>query len=284
MTHDHGGEWGTLLVVGALLAVATVYLVLAGKRAREPRGWSGWRTASFIAGLALLALALIPALSPYPPGDFRSHMHQHLLIGMYAPLGLVLAAPVTLLLRSVPARHGRLVGRVLRSAPVHLIANPVTALILNIGGLAALYFTPLYAATTDSAFLHHLVHVHFFLAGYLFAWVIAGPDPAPHRPSVPARLVVLGVAIAAHAVLSQLIYAGLFIEVPAPVAQLRGGGELMYYGGDIAELLLAFALVTTWRPPRRSPAPEARRPDRARGAAAVSDAPASSLSSTRVPG
>ena len=25
----------------------------------------------------------------------------------------------------------------------------------------------------------------------------------------------------------------------------------MYYGGDIAELLLALALVTTWRPVRR---------------------------------
>lgn len=46
---------------------------------------------------------------------------------------------------------------------------------------------------------------HVFTAGYLFAWVIAGPDPAPRRPSVPARLVVLGVAVAGHAVLSQLL-------------------------------------------------------------------------------
>jgi putative membrane protein len=27
----------------------------------------------------------------------------------------------------------------------------------------------------------------------------------------------------------------------------------MYYGGDIAELLLAAALVATWRPARRTP-------------------------------
>ncbi|MEV5893244.1 DUF2243 domain-containing protein [Nonomuraea fuscirosea] len=37
----------------------------------------------------------------------------------------------------------------------------------------------------------------------------AGPDPAPRRPSVPTRLVVLGVAVAVHAGLSQLMYAGI---------------------------------------------------------------------------
>lgn len=120
-------------------------------------------------------------------------------------------------------------------------------------GDSVLYFTPLYAATTVHPVLHHLVHVHFLAARYLFAWVVAGPDPAPRRPSVPARLVVLGVAITGHAVLAQLLYAGVFVQVPEPVAQVRAGADLMYYAGDIAELLLALALVSTWRP-RRKPA------------------------------
>jgi putative membrane protein len=33
--------------------------------------------------------------------------------------------------------------------------------------------------------------------------------------------------------------------------QLQRGAELMYYSGDISEILLAFALDTTWRPKRR---------------------------------
>jgi putative membrane protein len=86
---------------------------------------------------------------------------------------------------------------------------------------AVLYFPPLYTATTTGPVLHHLVPAHFLAAGYLFAWVIAGPDPAPRRPSVPARLVVLGVAIAGHAVLSQLLYAGAFVQVSVPTDQLR---------------------------------------------------------------
>ena len=102
----------------------------------------------------------------------------------------------------------------------------------------------------DNEAVHGLIHTHFFVAGYLFAWVIAGPDPAPHRPSVPTRLVVLGVAIALHAVMSQMLYAGILVQVPVTAAQRQGAGELMYYGGDIAELLLAIALVLTWRPRR----------------------------------
>src|SRR5690606_29676913 len=107
--------------------------------------------------------------------------------------------------------------------------------------MAALYLTSLYEAAMREPVLHALVHVHFLAAGYLFTWVIAGPDPAPRRPTVRFRLVLLGVAITAHATLAQLLYAGVLVAVDVPAAERRGAAELMYYGGDIAELLLAFA-------------------------------------------
>ncbi|MFF5081434.1 cytochrome c oxidase assembly protein [Actinoplanes sp. NPDC000266] len=253
MTHTHQADGG--LIPLAVVAAALGYELLA-TIGRRP--WPWWRTAFFLAGCAALATGF----SPWPP-DFRAHMQQHLLIGMLAPLGLVLGAPVTLLLRTLPQPAARATARLLRNRFVHAVANPVVALTLNLGGLAVLFLTPLYAATTRSPALHLLVHVHFLLAGYLFAWVIAGPDPAPRRPSVPARLVILGVAIAFHSVLSQLMYAGV-IDLPIPADQRLGGAELMYYGGDIAELLLAAALVTGWRP-RRRPRPH----DDHRRAAAV---------------
>lgn len=259
MSLTHGGHdestaftadaWLPLLV---LVALSAGYLVLAGRRPSEPRGWSGWRTVSLLVGAALLTVALVPGALPYPSGDFRGHMQRHLIIGMAAPLFLVLSAPVTLLLRSLPSYYGKVVGRCLRSGPMHLLANPATALVLSVGGLAALYFSPLYAAMMNNDVVHNLVHVHFLVAGYLFAWVIAGPDPAPHRPSVPTRLIVLGVAVALHAVMSQMLYAGILVQVPVSAAERQVAGELMYYGGDIAELLLAIALVTTWRPQRSS--------------------------------
>jgi putative membrane protein len=253
VTSVHAGPGGGagLFTVVVVAAAAAGYLVLvAGQRARGRR-WSRWRTASLLAGVGLLAVAVLPPVAAHAGHGLPGQMLQHLLIGMYAPLGLVLAAPVTLLLASLPTHRAHHLTRLLRSRPVGLLANPVTALALNLGGLAVLYVTPLYQATTTNALLHYLVHAHFLAAGYLFAWVIAGPDPAPHRPSVPTRIVVLGVAIAAHAVLAQLIYAGILVDVAVPDAERRAAGDLMYYGGDIAELLLALALLTTWRPARR---------------------------------
>jgi len=250
----HGGAASTggpeaflpAVVLALTAAAAGSYAVLARRQARRHGSWIGWRTVSFVTGAGLLGMAL----SPFPAGDFRGHMLQHLLIGMYAPLLLVMGAPATLLLRTLPPRHGRVLGRLLHVAPLRVVTHPVTALVLNLGGLLVLYLTPLYVATTQRPVLHHLVHLHFLVAGYVFAHAIAGPDPAPRRPSVTARLVVLGVAVTGHAVLSQLLYAGALVQVPVSAVELRGAGELMYYGGDIAELLLALAMLTTWRRPR----------------------------------
>ncbi|MFF9869461.1 cytochrome c oxidase assembly protein [Streptomyces sp. NPDC013953] len=246
---------GVLLPATALLAVGALYVLGAAlARHHNPAaGWSRLRTGWFLCGLGLLGLALLPPVASFAHEDFRGHMLQHLLIGMYAPLALVLGAPVTLLLRTLPVRHARRLSRALRSRPVHVCAHPATALLLGVGSLVALYFTPLYGATAGHGPWHHVLHAHFLLSGALFAWSVAGPDPGPARPGVPARLVVLGVAIAAHATVAQMMYAGLHLHVRAPLEQIRGGAELMYYGGDIAELLLAAALVATWRPTRRTP-------------------------------
>lgn len=253
--HDAGGgspDW--LPPALLLLAACGAYLLLVHRACRRNPvlGWSRWRTGWFLGGILLLGVALLPPVAPFAHQDFRGHMVQHLLIGMYAPLALVLAAPVTLLLRTLPASRGRRLTAVLHSPPVRVIAHPAVGLVLSTGGLAVLYFTPLYNAITADPAAHSLLHAHFLLSGCLFAYAIAGPDPAPARPGVRARLVYLGVAIATHAVISQLMYGGFWVDVHAPVDQVQGGAEIMYYGGDLAELLLAAALVATWRPePRR---------------------------------
>ncbi|MFJ8363710.1 cytochrome c oxidase assembly protein [Streptomyces sp. NPDC093984] len=236
-----------------LLLAAGLYLHLAHQaRRRNPvQGWGRWRTAVFLAGIVLLGAASVPPLAPFAHDDFRGHMAQHMLIGMYAPLGLVLGAPVTLLLRTLPTARGRQLTAVLHSRPARVLAHPAVALLLSTGTLAVLYFTPLYSATTGTPAGHWVLYAHFLLSGCLFAHVIAGPDPAPTRPGVRARLVYLGAAIAVHTVIAQLMYGGFWVDIHAPVDQVRGGAEIMYYGGDIAELLLAAALVATWRPAPR---------------------------------
>lgn len=290
-THPHPVGWPeTWAPTVAAMLLAVAYTLLARRaRLRHPaRGWPRRRTASFLAGAALAALALSPPLAPYAHGDFRGHMLQHLLTGMYAPIALVLGAPVTLLLRTLTTRRARLLAHALHSRPLALLARPAVALTLSTGSLPVLYFTSLYDATMDRPLAHWLLHAHFLLSGCLFAWVIAGPDPAPVRPGVPARLVVLGVAIAAHATVSQLMYAGFLVHVHAPFAQVQGGAEIMYYGGDIAELLLAAALVTTWRPvPTATRAAEPTAPTRQTRPPAIAErtpAPAPTAPGRRIVG
>jgi putative membrane protein len=245
---DHGGAAELTPSLG-VAAIAIGYVTIAARQER----WNGWRTTSFLIGCVLLAAALVPGVSPFPDGDFRDHMLRHLVIGMLAPTALAMGAPITLLLRGLPTRWGRVLTRLLRGRVARVFTHPLTILVLAVGGLVAMYTTPLYAVTSGDGLAHHLVHLHFLVSGYLFAWLVAGPDPAPHRPPVPTRLVLLGIAIAAHTVLSQLMYAGALPTVAVPAEQLRGAGVLMYYGGDLAELLLAAALVSTWRPPHRRP-------------------------------
>lgn len=234
MTHAHAGTGGALLLVFGL---AVGYEALTLGR----RSWNPWRGASFMVGCLLLVLALAPGGS----GDFPAHVRQHLVVGMIAPVALVLGAPVTLMLRNLPTRAARRVSRTLHR--LRIVAHPVTALLLSSGSLVILHLTPLYTWVTADPVVHELVLVHFLLSGWLFAWVVAGPDPAPRRPSVRYRLVVLGVAVFAHAVLSQLLYAGVVGDPSIADSDRRAGATLLYYGADAAELLLVFALVATRR-------------------------------------
>ncbi|WNM39850.1 cytochrome c oxidase assembly protein [Micromonospora halotolerans] len=256
MSLAHAGHAAGGFPAAALVPPVLFWAYLAAAlRQRDPgrAGWDHRRTASFALGAALLATRLL-----LPAADLPGHMAQHLVLGMLAPLALVLGAPGTLALRTVDRRVGRAALRLLRHPALQALAHPVTGLLLTAGGLWLLYLTPLYRATLTQPALHGLVLLHFVLSGYLFTWSIAGPDPGPHRPRVPIRLVVLGLGVAAHAVLAQLLYAGLLVDVPATGDELRAGATVMYYGGDLAEILLALALLVTWRP-ERAPRPVAVR-------------------------
>lgn len=236
--------FGLFLLLPGILAV--LYLV-AAESGRGRRPWSRWRTSGFLVGIAIVMTAMSPPIMHWAHGDLRGHMVQHLMLGMFAPLALVLAAPGTLLLRNVPVRTARRMVTFMGKGPVRFLLHPVTAALLDIGGMYVLYLTPLYGAAMGNPSLHVLLHVHFLLAGYLFTWSIAGPDPAPHRPGLNLRLGVLFLATAAHAILGKIMYAYGHPRLSgADPAELRNAAQWMYYGGDLAEVLLACALFAIW--------------------------------------
>lgn len=257
--HAPGGADAAGWRLVALIVVVPSIAYCRAARARRVAGrdWPAWRAASFIVGLVLVAVAVSPALHEPGRHDLRWHVVQHLLLGMFAPIALVLAAPVTVLLGVLPVECRGRVRRVLRSRALHGLAHPVTAALLDMGGLYLLHLTRLYDITTTSALAHHLVNLHFLLAGCLFTWSIAGPDPAPRRPTIAVRALVLIVAGAAHAYLAKLLYARAPGGSHGP-DQVREAAQLMYYGGDLAELALAVMLFATWYGIRRIRTPRVR--------------------------
>ena len=66
------------------------------------------------------------------------------------------------------------------------------------------------------------------------------------------RVGVLVVSLGLHAFLAKLMYARLLpTGVPFSADEIGEAAVLMYYGGDLAELLLATALFATWYAQRR---------------------------------
>lgn len=253
--HPAHDAWnGTSLAWLVLLGACAVTYLAAALRERRAGRWSGWRIAGFLCGVTLVAAASAGPIAARAHHDLRWHMVGHVLLGMLAPLGLVLAAPVTLLLRTLPHQAARRLARWLRSAPLHVLGHPFTAAVLDVGGMYLLYAAPLYALMLHSRVVHDLVHLHFLLAGCLFTWSIAGPDPAPRRPSRTIRLAALFIGMGSHALLAKLMYArGWPRGTPHDLAEIQQAAQWMYYGGDLTEVLLAAALFASWPALRRFP-------------------------------
>ena len=228
---------------GALLLFLVAYVVLVRAGRRRGRAWSDARTLSAAAGVVAGVVAVGP-LGVLGHHDFTAHMWGHLLLGMLAPLLLVLSAPVTVALRGLPVAWARRLARVLSTPYVRVVSHPVVAGLLNIGGLWLLYTTPLHAWMHASAVGHLLVHVHVLLAGWVFTAAILQVDPAPHPHGHPLRAGVLVAFLALHAILSKHVYA----HPPAGVgvAEAQAGAQLMYYGGDWIDLVLIAVFCLDW--------------------------------------
>lgn len=242
---DHASSSvGIFDVTVVLLAV----MVLAGYvwAAKTGRGipWPRHRMLLWAVGVVVAATAFTGPLASAAHHSFPAHMVAHLLIGMLAPLLLVVAAPVTVLLRRLPVRAARLVTRALRSRPVRVLTDPVVAAVLNVGSLWVLYTTDVYALMLTSPALHVIVGLHMMVVGYLFTVAFVGIDPMPHRRSFRYRALVLVLALAAHDILAKYVYAHPPVGTEPEAAQ--SAAMIMYYGGDAIDVGLIALLGASW--------------------------------------
>ncbi|WP_010531506.1 cytochrome c oxidase assembly protein [Lentibacillus jeotgali] len=234
-------EWVLAFPFLAALIVYTGALFISRRKGRK---WPVFRTFLWLTGIVLCLISVAGPLARLAHADFRIHMVGHLSLGMLGPLLLTLGAPVKLLLRSLSVHQAKRLTRILRSWLLGFLSNPAVTATLNIGGLWVLYTTDLFTIMHESPLLHIFVHLHIFLAGYLFTVSLIYVEPIPHRTSYLYRSTILVLALAAHGILSKHIYAWPPEGVPKVEAEV--GGMLMYYGGDAVDLIMIIILCCHW--------------------------------------
>ncbi len=268
----------SIFIIGLLVLAVALYIKGVVILTRRGDKWPVGRTISFALGISAIDFATSGGLGVYAHFAFSWHMVAHMVLGMIAPIGIVLGAPITLALRTLPqSRDGQELGvrglliKALHSRYARVLTNPVVALAIFDGSLFALYFTSLFGGMMQSHQGHLFMSIHFILTGILFFHVIVGVDPNPRKVPHIIRIVILFAAMSIHAFFSvalmsasTLIDGGYFESLQRPwsldlLADQRTGGAIGWAMGEIPILIALVATFIQWM---RDDSHEAKRIDR----------------------
>lgn len=266
------------LMLGILVFATALYIKGVVILSRRKIKWPVGRTISFAFGISLLDYSTSGGLGLYGIFSFQYHMIAHMILSMIAPIFIVLSAPITLALRTLPqGRNSEERGirgwfiSILHSKVSMIWTHPIVVLAIFDGSLFALYFTSLFGDLMSSHFGHLLMNLHFIGAGLLFFFVIVGVDPNPRRTHHLVRMVILLAAMSIHAFFSvalmssrTLIDGGYYEMLARPwatdlLADQRAGASFGWAMGEIPILIAFIATFIQWI---RSDAREAKRADK----------------------
>jgi putative membrane protein len=247
------------MVLVALVVAATGWLLLTRRVsiAHADHPHARWRSAAFLGGLAVLAVALVSPIEAYEGQLFSVHMLQHMLLELVAAPLLLLGAPATLALRAAsPSVRARLLS-VLHSRAVTVLSFPLLAWVLFAAVNWGWHFSSLYNDALETPWLHDVQHLTFLGAALLFWWPVVGADPARWRLPHPVRLFYLFLAMPQNSFLGialmsapLALYPHYLTNVrdwgPTPIVDQNVGGMLMWVGGDVVFLLAMGLIVAAW--------------------------------------
>jgi putative copper resistance protein D len=251
-------DWSLAITFPVVIAVAAGYVLGLRRLRARGRSWPAARTVCFLSGLAVILVATESGLAAYDVVLFSLHIVQHILLGMVAPLLLVLGAPITLALQASSRSAQRTILRVLHSPPVRLLTHPLTAWLLFGSSVVALYFTPLYELSLSNDWFHVATHAYFLLAGTLFLAHVVGIDPIPHALGYGARLLYVLVLLPFHTFVgvallttNTVIASGWYDQVErswgaSQLADQRTGAGLFWISGELFGLLCIGIVVYQW--------------------------------------
>lgn len=252
-------QWSLEPVTFTALAAALVaYLRWVTRLRRRGHAWPALRTVAWVAGLVLLLWATNGGPAVYGRVLFSGLMLQTVLIALIAPTMLVLAQPVTVALRALPAREDGsrgprewLVALTRRTAP---LTHPAVAVVLYTASWAALCFTPLLDLVLTGQVAKLLTLAWFPLVGCLLASAMIG-EPAARHPrhfvaifATMAFHTALGIALSTRsAALAPDFFHQLGLSWGADaLSDQAASGLLTWAAGAGVTLLLGLVTLARW--------------------------------------
>jgi cytochrome c oxidase assembly factor CtaG len=239
----------------AVAGLAAVYLsgVAAVSRQRRQR-WPLLRTASFLGGLLVIVVATSSSIAVYDMAMFSAHMLGHLALVMVAPPLLVAGRPMTLALHATRNPwHGR-IRRVVRSRTLALWFCPPVALAAYAVVIVGTHLTGLMNVIMSHPWAGQVEHLAYLLVGYQFFALVIGEEPLRWRLSMPAKELLLAVAMAVDT------FTGVILLQTTQAIQMSGGtpshidpldethlgGAIMWVGGDAIMAVIMMIVAASW--------------------------------------
>jgi putative membrane protein len=248
----------TVLLVLVVAAVVWLRLVDRIDRAHPANPVPRRRSVAFLAGLAVIAVALMSGIDTYDTALFSIHMVQHLLLTLVAAPLIALGAPITTLLRAAtPNVRRRLILPVLHSRVMRALTFPVVAWVVFAGVMWGTHFSPIFDASLENPAIHDLEHGLYLAAGLLFWWPAVGLDPSPWRIPHPVRAMYVFLQMPQNTFLAVTILNSGAVLYPHYATLVRGwgpsaledqqiAGGLMWIGGDILFLASMALILAGW--------------------------------------
>ncbi len=211
------------------------------------------RLVSFLAGLAVIIIAIASPLDAFASLLLVAHMIQHLLLLMVAPPLILYGAPYLPILRGLPSRalkYGagpflaspgwQKFGRWLTHPLVCWLAFTITSLTWHV--------PKLYELALGSPFWHEAEHLCFLVAALLFWWPVIEPWPSraawPRWAMIPYLFLAdfQNTALAAFLIFCERVVYPSYAVAPrlldlSPLEDQAAAGAVMWVPGSVVYLI-----------------------------------------------
>lgn len=249
------------IFLGVLVFATLAYLagVWWWNRRVGSGAWPRWRTATYLSGVAAIAVVLLGPFGAFDDTFFWAHMVQHMVLMMLAAPLLLIGSPGLLALRAVPpAARRRWVVPVIRSRVAMALTHPVVTWLLLAGTLLGTHFSPFYDYAITHEPVHRFVeHPLYLSVALLYFAPLLGRNPLPRRLPPLVKVVSLVAMMAPETMTGFFLFIGRHVYYPSyatvarpfgpgPLFDQQLGGAIMWGGGMILSALWIVVAVRQW--------------------------------------